>query len=266
MILPGQKTTPAVKDRRLERIRWNAFLVVVLVSVAPMFLPSVGAQLARPRKLSPDANGYALLYYKPNRSHGSLPVYGISLRVLEANLKLTPAQRRVWGEIQQRGADTHYQIAMDARNAKKAGTANPSAFQARYEAADRASDRAIRAMLTNAQRSMLRRVMEQLMVLESVGIPSELIAELKLTPSQVARLRTLFVEHAARQKAERARIGGSGKNANAMNRHFLLGFRTTYHKALLVLTPKQSRRVTAYVRTHPDTRTARMLQTPLPSS
>lgn len=177
----------------------------------------------------------------------------IPMTVLDANLKLTSAQKTKVSKIQDK-MQQEFREMMPQPGDPADGPPDMEAMRSRFEklkALREDAARQIEAALTATQRKALVTLIQDVELFRSAGLPPELIGDLKLTASQKKRLSDLVTE--AREKMEQ-RLQDSQQQGgfDAMRSAFMAMRQETYEKALTVLTPEQKEKTVKFVKEHPQ--------------
>ena len=183
---------------------------------------------------------------------GPATVSSSSVDVLAAGLKLTADQKTKIGEIQKQTAADRTKMIQDLR----AGGPQPDqnafqAFQQKMQDMNKSSDKKVTDALTPDQQKLLPSLLKDVQTLNSVGIPSATMADLKLTDDQKKKL-TAIAETS--QKAMTAKVEKASQNQDfqAIGQIVTTSRKATKDKALAVLTDDQKKTIAKYEKDHPQ--------------
>ncbi len=134
--------------------------------------------------------------------------------------------------------------------------ADPAARQEMMQkrgAAVAQADKDIQAVLTDDQKKLIPDLNKATQTLRTVGIPVEVVGDLKLTDPQAAKMTTIADDSQKEMMAKmtEARQGGNVDRA-AMMQMMQDATKATHEKARLVLTSSQRTKLDAYLKDHPQ--------------
>jgi len=180
-------------------------------------------------------------------------VLDVPVEALEYALKLNREQKQKIAAIQAQFQEQRMSLLPrpDPQAGRPPDFSQFQAAQERIRTLERQAERRIQEVLTAQQRSALPETLEEIELLHGVGLPAELLGDLKLTAEQKAALAR--VGQQSQQAMRRA------MEAGARRRDFNAGVAAAERaraemrqKVLAVLTAPQRRMVEEYQRAHPE--------------
>ncbi len=173
---------------------------------------------------------------------------------MDSYLKLTGEQKSKITEIQAKYKEDSKGLmpAPGAQGAQVDPQARRDAMQKRMEMMTQA-DKDLQAVLTDDQKKLIPELNKGMQTFRSLGIPVEVVGDLKLTDTQMEKLNTLSADS---QKEMMTKMQEARQNANgdrtAMMQMMQDAQKATHEKARLILTTSQRTKLDAYLKDHPQ--------------
>lgn len=175
----------------------------------------------------------------------------IPVSMLESYLKLTSEQKDKIAAIQ-----TQYKADTKSLVPPQGGQPDPQAMaelRQKRQAASTKADADIKALLTEDQTKMIDPMNKDLQSYRMVGIPVEVLPELKLTSSQRTKIAAIADESQKERMAKMQEFQqNGGGDRQAMMQAMQEMQKATHDKVMDVLTLSQKNKLEAYLKDHPQ--------------
>lgn len=181
---------------------------------------------------------------------GGASLATVPVATMDSYLKLTGDQKTKITAIQ-----TQYKADTKDLVFQPGGQQDPQAMQEMFQkrqAATTKADTDIKAVLTADQTKMLPDMNKELGALRQLGIPAEVLGDLKLTADQKTKLTTIATDS---QKDMAAKRQEAQANGGRIDRQAMQDMqKATTDKAMAVLDLTQKNKLEAYLKEHPQPR------------